>query len=90
MTTAAKQFGKQLQNFWNSPNTVEYVAALVDSLTLNSNDKPIKLTDITRGSGLHASTGTWAHPKLAVFFARWLNVRFAVWCDMQRPSIFPR
>lgn len=25
--------------------------------------------------------GTWAHPKLAVFFARWLDVRFAVWCD---------
>ncbi|WP_028310205.1 KilA-N domain-containing protein [Derxia gummosa] len=25
--------------------------------------------------------GTWGHPKLAVFFARWLSVRFAVWCD---------
>lgn len=25
--------------------------------------------------------GTWAHPKLAVFFARWLDVRFAVACD---------
>lgn len=23
------------------------------------------------------------HPKLAVHFARWLDVRFAVWCDMQ-------
>ena len=26
--------------------------------------------------------GTWAHPKLAVFFARWLDVKFAVFCDM--------
>lgn len=25
--------------------------------------------------------GTWAHPKLAVFFARWLDTKFAVWCD---------
>lgn len=26
--------------------------------------------------------GTWLHPKLAVGFARWLNVKFAVWCDL--------
>lgn len=26
--------------------------------------------------------GTWVHPKLAVAFARWLDVRFAVWCDL--------
>lgn len=25
---------------------------------------------------------TYLHPKLAVFFARWLDVRFAVWCDL--------
>ncbi|SDG85201.1 KilA-N domain-containing protein [Pseudomonas flavescens] len=26
--------------------------------------------------------GTWLHPKLAVAFARWLDVRFAVWSDL--------
>lgn len=26
--------------------------------------------------------GTWLHPKLAVGFARWLNVKFAVWADL--------
>lgn len=26
--------------------------------------------------------GTWLHPKLAVAFARWLDVDFAVWCDL--------
>lgn len=26
--------------------------------------------------------GTWLHPKLAVAFARWLDVKFAVWCDL--------
>lgn len=35
------------------------------------------LTVSARGNG----GGAWAHPKLAVFFARWLDVRFAVWCD---------
>lgn len=29
--------------------------------------------------------GTWAHPKLAVFFARWLDVKFAVWCGFMLP-----
>ena len=27
--------------------------------------------------------GTWLHPKLAVHFARWLDPKFAVWCDEQ-------
>lgn len=31
--------------------------------------------------GNRAQVGSWAHPKRAVFFARWLGVRFAVWCD---------
>ncbi len=26
--------------------------------------------------------GTWLHHKLAVAFARWLSVEFAVWCDL--------
>ncbi len=25
--------------------------------------------------------GTWGHPKLTVFFARWLDMGFSVWCD---------
>lgn len=31
--------------------------------------------------------GTWMHPKLGVAFARWLDVRFAVWCDTQIETI---
>jgi hypothetical protein len=27
--------------------------------------------------------GTWLHPKLAVRFAQWLDMKFAVWCDLQ-------
>jgi len=26
--------------------------------------------------------GTWLHPKLAVAFARWLDMKFVVWCDL--------
>lgn len=31
--------------------------------------------------------GTWLHPKLAILFARWLDVDFAIWCDEQIDSI---
>jgi hypothetical protein len=41
------------------------------------------LAEATKGHG----GGTWAHPKLAVFFARWLDVRFAVWCDLMVDEI---
>lgn len=31
--------------------------------------------------------GTWMHPKLAVPFARWLNISFSIWCDEQIENI---
>lgn len=71
MTKAAQAFGKQLVNFWNHSATVEYLAALEETLGAN-----VSLTEAKRG------LGTWGHPKLAVFFARWLDVKFAVFCDM--------
>lgn len=71
MTKAAQHFGKQLQHFWNSPDTLAYLDAV------GKTSKSDELVNTRRGNG----GGTWAHPKLAVFFARWLDVRFAVWCD---------
>lgn len=37
---------------------------------------------ITRAGSPETGGGTWLHPKLAVAFARWLDVDFAVWCDL--------
>lgn len=71
MTAAAQAFGRRLDNFWILPTTAEYLGALRESLKIS------ELSTTKRG---HRG-GTWAHPKLAVFFARWLDVRFAVWCD---------
>ena len=77
MTHAAKVFGKRLDNFKALPSTTEYIRAL--ALTLKISDKDVM--QAKRGSGLNPETGTWAHPKLAVFFARWLDTKFAMWCD---------
>lgn len=71
MTKAAKQFGTDLSNFMRSPETAAYVEAL------NS----VVSTELTESRVGRYGGGTWARPKLAVFFARWLEVRFSVWCD---------
>lgn len=74
MTKAAKQFGKRLDHFFENEDTLRYMDALAKFPGI-----PGSLVQTSVGR----SGGTWAHPKLAVFFARWLDVRFAVWCDMQ-------
>lgn len=76
MTKAAKHFGKRVQHFWENSGTREYVAELNQVLT---NRNSGELTEAKEGR-YHG--GTWGHPKLAVFFARWLDVKFAVWCDI--------
>lgn len=73
MTKAAKHFDKDLSNFFKSPDTIAYIDALQNS---------VESTEIVK-TAVGRNGGTWAHPKLAVFFARWLDVRFAVWCDKQ-------
>jgi len=77
MTKAAQQFGKRLDEFMSNKGTQEYLDALAN--TGNYRDKEI--IKVQRGNGLLPQVGTYGHPKLAVFFARWLSPAFAVWCD---------
>ena len=79
MTAAALTFGKDLSNFMRTPETSSYISALEQVMKSNSvKSTELKVIDVKQGR----YGGTWAHPKLAVFFARWLDVKFAVWCDM--------
>ena len=41
----------------------------------------------TKSGAMEIGGGTWLHPKLAVIFARWLDVNFAIWCDEQIDQI---
>ena len=72
MTKAAQCFGKDMQSFIRMDDTNEYISALKSNSVSGT-----EYVETKRGNG----GGTWAHPKLAIFFARWLDVRFAVWCD---------
>lgn len=77
MTKAAKEFGKEVKDFFGNIATVDYCDELASLIGENS---PIK--EVSRGNGRLPHVGTWGHPRLAIFFSRWLDVRFSVACDM--------
>lgn len=74
MTKAAKHFGKKLSNFWDSQQTADYLWAMSQFPEF----QVVEITEAKKGR----YGGTFCHPKLAVFFARWLSPEFAVWCDL--------
>lgn len=78
MTKAAKAFGKELKHFWTRPDTIAMLQDMAGSNSADSAQLKAQFTDITVGR-YHG--GTWAHPELAVEFARWLDVKFARWCN---------
>lgn len=75
-TAAADRFGKRIDHWLSNAETKEYIEKLN---TRNSGD----LIKAKRGN----NGGTWLHPKMAVVFARWLSVDFAIWCDEQIDGI---
>lgn len=74
-TDIAKRYGKKPGEWIRLPDTTKYMDALARHLNVGESHL---LTSAIKGR----SGGTWLHPKLAVFFARWLDVDFAVWCDL--------
>lgn len=88
-TEVANFHGKRIDHWLNSPETQEYINELK---SLNSRDlkspksgdlEVIDLIKTKRGN----NGGTWLHPSLAVVFARFISVKFAIWCDQQVNSI---
>jgi len=77
-TTAAAYYNKRPTDWLSLSSTKEYIATLCDIFRSEESS----LLKIKRG-GKGKNDSTWFHPQLAVPFARWLDVRFAVWCDAQ-------
>ncbi len=76
-TDVAKRFGKRPVDWLKQDETREYLVALADALTCD----PGSLVETSRARADRGG-GTWLHPKLAVAFARWLDLKFAVWADL--------
>ncbi|WP_339732152.1 KilA-N domain-containing protein [uncultured Pseudomonas sp.] len=81
-TEAAARFGKRPADWLALDGTREYMEAMASALGLESkvSQNHFGLARTSRGGKV---PGTWLHPKLAVRFAQWLDMKFAVWCDLQ-------
>lgn len=82
-TEVAKHFGKKPNEWLRLESTQDYINCVTEfQLRENPANEQNQLV-ITKTGQIENGGGSWLHPKLAVAFARWLDVRFAVWCDMQ-------
>jgi hypothetical protein len=73
-TAIAEKYGKRPVDWIRLDETQAYLKALAKALGIS---EPKSLIRAKRNSG------TWLHPKLGVRFGQWLDVNFAVWCDLQ-------
>lgn len=74
-TDVAKRYGKRPVDWLKQDETRRYMSVLASAL----NCDPESLLETKRG---RHHGGTWLHPKMAVAFARWLDLEFAVWADL--------
>ena len=81
-TAIAAHFGKQPRDYLKTEQTQQYIAALAENLSVKTKilTKENQIVSVKRGGD---EQGTWLHPTLAIHFARWLDPKFAVWCDEQ-------
>lgn len=81
-TEIAAKHGKRVDHWLANQETKDYIAVLCEMTDTRKNGY-LKTSKATLANG----GGTWLHPKLAVAFARWLDPRFAIWCDTQIDSL---
>lgn len=89
-TEAAKRFSKKPIEWLRLPETEKYTDALVKRENQKSEVGKSHITQFVKtkkGNSKQFTQGTWLHPKLAVRFAQWLDVDFAIWCDEQIDSL---
>ena len=91
-TEIAAMFGKQPYEWLRLPETKRYLDALIkreaEKIDGESDAGKSRITKAhfvktQKGNSDRFTQGTWLHPKLAIAFARWCDVDFAVWCDEQ-------
>ena len=77
-TDMAAMFGKRPTEWQRLPETERYITALCNKYEVGKSH----FVKTIRG-GNTAKQGTWLHSKLAICFAQWLDMDFAIWCDEQ-------
>lgn len=79
-TEVASSFGKRPIDWLNLESTQQYISDLCE--IFKCEESSLLKTKRGRHDG-----GSWFSPKLSIPFARWLDSKFAIWCDMQIDNI---
>ena len=85
-TEIAAMFGKRPIDWLRLPETERYIAALCKREAEKQQIAEVRKSHFIKtrkGGNDLTQQGTWLHPKLAVAFARWCDIDFALWCDEQ-------
>lgn len=75
-TDMAKKFGKTTKDWLRTNTTKEFI----NELSSVRHILPTDLVKVVQG-GTPELQGTWMHEDVAIEFARWLNPKFAIWCN---------
>ncbi|WP_066570344.1 KilA-N domain-containing protein [Snodgrassella sp. CFCC 13594] len=79
-TDVARPYGKRPVDWLKNPETERYVDALCRKYEVRKSH----FIKTSKGRG---KNGTWLHRKLAIPFARWLDVDMAIWLDEKLEAI---
>ena len=87
-TEIAAMFGRRPIDWLRLPETERYIQALCKREAEKQGKSEVRKSHFVKtkkGGDLSqpGAQGTWLHPKLAVAFARWCDIDFALWCDEQ-------
>ena len=77
-TDMAAMFDKRPAEWQRLPETERYITAICNKYEVGKSH----FVKTVRG-GNTTKQGTWLHSKLAIRFAQWLDMNFAIWCDEQ-------
>jgi phage antirepressor YoqD-like protein len=75
-TAMAARYGKTPKDWRRTDRASAFIEAV-------STERQICLTDLVKTIQGGTNQGTWLHPDLAIEFARWLDPRFGLWCDLK-------
>lgn len=73
LTDMASAYNKRANNWLRSEGAIEYLQQLEKIAGIPAAD----LIRVVQG-GIPNEQGTWGHPKVAIRFAQWVDVRFAI------------
>jgi hypothetical protein len=76
LTDMAAANGKQYHDWARQKGIIEYLSVFSESTGIPLDD--LITTDVV---GANEDRGTWAHPKIAIRFAQWCSVKFAIQVD---------